>query len=43
MFSLEPSNPEVFGVLKISINLQQNTCAGVIFLMQLQVLGLQLH
>ena len=46
VFSLKVSNPEVFcrkGALKISINSQENTFAGVIFWMQLQVLGLQLH
>ena len=45
MFYLEFSD-QVFrkkGVLKISINLPENTLAGVIFQIQLQVLGLQLH
>ena len=46
VFSLEFSDQEVFckkSVLKISIILPENTLAGVIFKIQLQVLGLQLH
>ena len=39
MCSLEPSDLEVFGVLKISVNLQENTPAGVIF--ENAVAGLQ--